>query len=45
MHEDIRVEDSAKKAVETASSYDEAKYGVIVDQMAKKYTCRTETQW
>jgi len=45
MHSDITIADNAKKTPETVSSYNETKYGVdILDQMAKKYTCRTGTR-
>ena len=44
MHKDITVDDNAKKIPETIFSYNEANYGVILDQMAKKDTCRTGTQ-
>ena len=45
MHNDITIADNAKKTPETVSSYNETKYGVdILDQMAKKYTCRIGTQ-
>ena len=45
MHKDITTANNAKKTPETVSSYNETKYGVeIVDQMAKKYTCRTGTR-
>ena len=44
MHKDITIANNAKKTPQTVSSYNEIKYGVdIVDQMAKKYTCRTGT--
>ena len=44
-HKDITIANNAKKTSETVSSYNETKYGVdIVDQMAKKYTCRTGTR-
>ena len=42
MHKDITTANNAKKTPETVSFYNETKYEVdIVDQMAKKYTCRT----
>ena len=45
MHKDITIANNAKKTPETVFSYNETKYGVdIVDQMAKKYTCRTGTR-
>ena len=45
MHNDITIANNAKKTPETVSSYNETKYGVdIVDQMSKKYTCRTGTR-
>ena len=45
MHKNITIANNAKKTPETVSSYNETKYGVdIVDQIAKKYTCRTGTQ-
>ena len=45
MHKDITIANNAKNAPETVSSYNEKKYVVdIVDQMTKKYTCRTGTQ-
>lgn len=45
MHKDITIADNEKKTPETVSSYNETKYGVdILDQMAKKYTCRTGTR-
>ena len=37
--------DNAKKAPQIVTSYHEVKYGVdILDQMAKKYTCRNGTK-
>ena len=43
MHENITIANNAKTP-KTVSSYNETKYGVdIVDQMAKKYTCRIAT--
>ena len=45
MHKDITIANNAKKTPETVSSYNETKYRVdIVDQLAKKYTCKTGTQ-
>jgi len=45
MHKDITAADNKnKKTPESVSSYNKTKYGVdILDQMAKKYTCRTST--
>jgi len=40
----LLVADSEKETPETVSSYNETKYGVaILDQMAKKYTCKNRT--
>ena len=47
MHNNITTADNAKKTPETVSSYNKTKYGVdvlVLDQMAKKYTCRTGTR-
>ena len=45
MHKDITIADNAKKTPKTISSYNETKYGVhIIEQMAKKYTCRSGTR-
>ena len=45
MHKDYTIANNAKKTPETVSFYNETKCGVdIVDQMAKKYTCRTGTR-
>ena len=45
MHKDITIVNNAKKTTETVLSYNETKYRVdIVDQMAKKYTCKTGTR-
>ena len=42
MHKDITIAINAKKTPETVFSYNETKYGDdIVDQMAKKYNCKT----
>ena len=44
-HNDITIADNAKKTPKTVSSYNETKYGVdVLDQIAKKYTCRTGTR-
>ena len=45
MHKGITVADNAIKTSKINSSYNETKYGInILDQIAKKYTCRTGTQ-
>ena len=44
MHKDITVAPNAEKTPETVSSYNKANYGVMLDQMAKKNTCRTGTR-
>ena len=45
MHKNITAANNAKKTPKTVSFYNETKYGVdIVDQMAKKYTCRAGTR-
>ena len=45
MHKDINIADNTKKTPETVLSNNKAKYGVgVLDQMGKKYTCRTGTQ-
>ena len=44
MHNNITIADNSKKTPETVSSYNQTKYRVnVLDQMAKKYTCRTGT--
>ena len=45
MDMDITIADIAKKTPETVFFYNETKYGVdVLDQMAKKYICRTDTR-
>ena len=45
LHQDVSLENNAKKTPETIKCYNETKYGVdILDQMARKYSVRTCTR-